>query len=113
MRQLSAWLWQRERWLPAGGQLGWQPGQLVRGGIPLPDQAVGVQHGYSVRARVDHGPLVGSLADDLLERRDVRQRHAGVTGEQLQQLQLDVAYPPSAVEGVQRPVRAPGHVREA
>ena len=100
--QLLAWLGQRERRAPAGGQLRRQAGQPVRGRIPLPDQAVGVQHRDAVRAGVDHRALVRSLPDDLLERGHVGQCDAGVAGQQLEQLKLDVADLAPAVQRVQR-----------
>ena len=89
------------------------PVSAVRGRVPLPDQAVAVQHGDAVRAGVDDRALVRPLPDDFLERGRVRQRHAGVPGQQLEQFQLDVADLAPAVQGVQRAVRAGRHVRQA
>ena len=89
------------------------PGEPVRRRVPLPDQAVGVQHRDAVGAGVDHRALVRPLPDDLLERGDVGQGDAGVPGQQLEQLQLDMADLAPAVQRVQGPVRPAGHVRQA
>jgi len=56
---------------------------------------------------------VRPLPDDLLEGRDVGQRNTGVPGQQLQQLQVDVADLAPAVQGIQRAERAPADVRQA
>ena len=53
------------------------------------------------------------LPDHLLERHRVGQGHPGVAGQQLEQLQLDVAELAPAVQRVQRPVGLARHVREA
>ncbi len=111
--QLGAGLRRRERQRPARRVLGGDSGQPVRGRVPLADEAVAVKHRYAVRAGVDHRPLVCALLDHLLEGRHVGQRYAGVPGQQLEQLKLDVTDLAPAVQGVQRAVGPPGHVRQA
>jgi hypothetical protein len=56
---------------------------------------------------------VRSLPDDLLECHRIGQRHAGVPGEQLKELELDVAQRLATVQRVQRAVRLAADVREA
>ena len=104
--QLGAGLRQRERRRLADRVLGGHPGQPVRCRVPLPDQAVAVQHRDAVGAGVDDRALVRPLPDNLLEGGDVGQGHAGVTGQQLEQLQLDVTDLAPAVQRVQRAERA-------
>ena len=82
---------QRERRRFADGVLGWRPGDPVRGRIPLPDQAGGIQHRDAVRAAVDDRPLMGPLPDHLLERHRVGEGYPGMAGQQLEQLKLDMA----------------------
>ena len=84
----------------------------MSGRVPLPDVPVLVEHGDAVGAAVDDGALVRALPDDLLERHRVGQRHPGVPGEQLEQLELDVAERAAAVERVQRAVGAAADVRQ-
>ena len=106
-------LGQRERRRLADRVRPGHAGDPVRGRVPLPHQARLVQHGDAVRAAVDDRPLVGPLPDDLFERHRVGERHPGVPGQQLEQLQLDVAQLAPAVQRVQRAVGLARHVGQA
>ena len=108
-----AWLRERERRRLADRVQRGHPGDPVRGRIPLPHQAGLVQDRDAVRAAVDDRPLMGPLPDDFFERHRVGERYSRVPGEQLEQLEFDVAELAPAVERVQGAVGLARHVRQA
>jgi len=106
-------LGQRERRRRAHHLAGRHASDPVRGRVPLLHVPLLVKHRDAVRAAVDDRALVCPLPHDLFERHRVGQRHPGVAGEQLEQFKFDVAEGAPAVQGVERPVRPPAHVRQA
>src|ERR1700722_20256118 len=94
--------------LAGGGQREWRrrahhltglrAGNQVRGRVPLLNVARLVEHRDAVGAAVDDGALMGTLLDHFFKRHGVGERHPRVPGEQLKQLELDMAKRPPAVE---------------
>ncbi len=85
--------------------LGGDGGELGRGRVPPEHPALAVEHRDAVRAGVEHRPLVRPLPHRLLVGDGVADRDAGVPGEQLQQLQLQVARLALGEQRVERAVR--------